>query len=121
MERDKVNLAEKFALINKAWHPHIVGELNGQEVKLAKFKGDFPWHKHEHEDDMFLVIEGEIKIALESKTINLKAGEFYIVPKNTMHAPSATKEASVLLFEPQSTKNTGDLQNEFTREHLPRI
>jgi len=114
MEIKKVNLNEKFGLINKYWCPGIAGKLNGQLVKLAKLKGEFIWHKHEFEDELFFVIEGLLKIALENKVLELQVGEFVIIPKGVMHKPIAENEVRVLLFEPESTVNTGDIENEFT-------
>lgn len=121
MNIKKVNLAEKFSLFQDAWNPRIAGELNGQHIKLAKFKDDFIWHKHDHEDEMFLVISGEMKMELHDKTVYVKPGEFIIIPKGVEHKPSAEQEAHVLLFEPASVVNTGDVKNEWTRENLEKI
>lgn len=115
---NKVNLAEKFALISSHWNPKIAGELNGQQVKLAKFKGEFVWHKHDEEDEFFLVIEGSFNMELRDKTVKLNPGEFIIIPKGTEHRPVAPQEASVLMFEPASTLNTGDTINELTKRNL---
>ena len=114
MEIEKVNLKEKFELINKYWSPGIAGKLNGQHVKLAKIKGEFIWHKHDLEDELFLVIEGVLKIALENKVLELHEGEFVIIPKGVRHKPIADEEVRLLLFEPESTVNTGEKENEFT-------
>ena len=114
---EKVNLNEKLALISDHWNPKIVGELNGQEVKLAKFKGDFVWHQHDDADELFYVIEGQFQLEFRDKTVNLKAGEFIIVPKGTEHRPVAKEEVSVLLFEPANTLNTGNVNNELSRNN----
>lgn len=119
---EKVNLLDKLALFQDHWNPRIVGELNGQHVKLAKFKGPFAWHHHEHEDEMFLVVEGQFSMEFRDKTVELKAGEFLIVPRGVEHRPVAQEEASVLLFEPAATVNTGNLTNsELTRTTLEKL
>ncbi|AUX21194.1 mannose-6-phosphate isomerase [Sorangium cellulosum] len=111
---ERVSLAEKLALVDRYWAPKIVGELNGQYVKLAKFSGEFVWHKHDSEDEMFLVVKGELTLKLEGRDIRLREGDFAIVPRGVLHLPVATGEAHVLLFEPKSTVNTGELDNELT-------
>ncbi len=116
-----VNLAEKLAGFTEHWQPRIVGELNGQQVKLVKFLGEFVWHHHENEDEMFLVVEGFFRMELRDQVIELKAGEFLIVPRGVEHRPVAEKEVQVLLFEPASTLNTGNVINERTIEQLKRI
>jgi len=121
VEPIKVNLSEKFAAFDDYWNPRIVGALNGQYVKLARLKGDFAWHQHENEDELFLVIEGTLHIELADKTLVLNPGEFGIIPKGTLHRPKAPEEVKILLFEPQSTLNTGNLENEFTRRNLDSI
>ena len=108
----KVNLAEKFTLINEHWRPKVVGELNGQEVKLVKFVGEFPWHHHEHEDEMFLAVKGNFRIEFRDKTVELTPGEFVIVPHGVEHRPVAETEVEVLLFEPKNVLNTGNIENE---------
>lgn len=108
----KVNLAEKFALINEHWRPKVVGELNGQEVKLVKFIGEFPWHHHENEDEMFLAMKGNFRIEFRDKTVELAEGEFVIVPKGVEHRPVADAEVEVLLFEPKNVLNTGNVKDE---------
>ncbi|AHM63248.1 hypothetical protein D770_25015 [Flammeovirgaceae bacterium 311] len=119
---DKVTLAEKFSQIPDYWNPRIVGELNGQQVKLAKFKGAFVWHQHEHEDEFFLVVNGSFRMELRDKTVELEEGDFMIVPRGTEHRPVAEQEAHVLLFEPSSTVNTGTLQDSaLTRKDLESI
>ena len=118
---EKVNLAEKFGLFDEYWSPKIVGELNGQHVKLAKLKGDFIWHHHEAEDELFLVIKGQLVIKLKGQDVVLEEGEFFIVPRGVEHKPVAEKEAHVLLFEPKSALNTGNVRNERTVENLKWI
>jgi mannose-6-phosphate isomerase-like protein (cupin superfamily) len=105
---DKVNLGEKLSLFSSHWEPKIVGELNGQHVKLVKFRGPFLWHKHDDEDEMFLVLRGEFDMEFRDRTVPLREGEFLIVPRGVEHRPVAEREAHVLLFEPASTVNTGD-------------
>ncbi len=117
----KINLAEKLALFNDPWNPRIVGELNGQHVKLAKLCGAFVWHQHEGEDEMFLVLKGVLRMELRDEAIDIHAGEFLIVPHGVEHRPVADKEVHVLLFEPASTLNTGNVQSDFTKEHLEYI
>lgn len=118
----KVNIEEKLSLFNDFWHPRIIGELNGQHVKIAKLLGEFPWHKHDNEDEMFLVLEGELLLEFRDKKVYLTKGEFLIVPRGTEHRPFAAKEVSVMLFEPESTKNTGDLiENEYSKYNLEKL
>lgn len=109
---EKINLAEKFALIMEHWRPKVVGELNGQEVKLAKIKGEFPWHHHAAEDEMFFAVKGSFRIEFRDKTVELNAGDFLIVPRGVEHRPVADEEAEILLFEPQGVKNTGNIEDE---------
>jgi mannose-6-phosphate isomerase-like protein (cupin superfamily) len=109
-----VNLAEKFSLFDKPWSPKIVGELNDSYVKLAKLKGEFVWHQHEHEDEMFLVVKGTLVIKLRERDLTIREGEFVIIPKGVEHLPVATEEVQVLLLEPKSTLNTGNVENERT-------
>ena len=109
---EKINLAEKFALINEHWRPKVVGELNGQEVKLVKFIGEFPWHHHEAEDEMFLAVKGSFRIEFRDKTVELAPGEFVIVPRGVEHRPVADAEVEVLLFEPKNVLNTGNVVDE---------
>lgn len=118
---EKVNLREKLALFSTHWDPKIVAELNGQYVKLVKFEGPFTWHKHEREDEMFLVIEGSFDMELRDRTVRLAAGEFFVVPRGVEHRPVAGKEVHVLLFEPVATLNTGDAGGPLTRKELERI
>ena len=118
---EKVNLAEKFSLFSEHWSPRVVGELNGQQVKLAKLLGSFDWHHHEHEDELFLVVKGSLTLRLRDREVVLNEGEFFVVPRGVEHQPVAEREAHVLLFEPASTLNTGNLRNERTRTDLPRL
>jgi len=111
---DKVNLANKLALFDETWTPKIIGELNGQQVKLAKLEGELAWHSHEHEDELFIVLEGSLTIEMRDHSVQLEKGDMYIVPKGVEHNPIAQPNASVLLFEPISTKHTGDLVIERT-------
>lgn len=117
-----VDLKEKLALIQDQWNPRIVGELNGQYVKLVKFQGEFPWHSHENEDELFLAVEGEFDLDFRDRTERVRPGQFVIVPKGVEHRPKCDVEASVLLFEPASTLNTGELDSHpMTRKVLERI
>jgi mannose-6-phosphate isomerase-like protein (cupin superfamily) len=118
---DKVNLAEKFARFREHWSPKIVGELNGQMVKLSKLLGSFEWHHHDAEDELFLVIRGRLRLEFRDKTVTLDPGEFLIVPRGVDHRPVAEEEVEVLLFEPASTLNTGNLINERTLPTLDRL
>ena len=110
----KVNLREKLALFSDLWSPKIVGELNGQYVKLVKVRGEFVWHQHRDEDELFLVLRGHLAIELRDRVVELGEGEFFIVPRGMEHKPVAADEAHVLLMEPASTLNTGDVRNERT-------
>jgi len=114
----KVNLLEKFSLFQNHWEPKIVGELNGQLIKLAKLKGEFVWHQHEAEDEFFMVIKGHLTIKLRDKNIELDEGEFYIIPKGIEHLPVAEEEALVFMFEPKGTVNTGEVKSERTVTNL---
>jgi mannose-6-phosphate isomerase-like protein (cupin superfamily) len=118
---EKVNLVEKFSLFDEYWSPKIVGELNGQWVKLAKLKGEFVWHHHEAEDELFLVVKGRLVIKLRERDVVLDEGEFFIIPRGVEHQPVAEQEAHVLLFEPKSTLNTGNVRSERTVEELETI
>lgn len=114
---EKVNVADKLARITELWSPTIVGELNGQYVKLVKFENEYVWHKHDVEDEMFYVIDGRLNIELRDKTIELSPGEFFVVPHGVEHKPVAVTPCNVLLFEPATTLNTGDATaNEWTRK-----
>ena len=118
---NKVNIKEKLSLFSDHWNPRIAGELNGQHVKLVKFQGEFVWHKHEDEDELFYVLDGEFDMQFRDKTVRLQEGEFLIVPRGVEHRPVAEKEVAVMLFESASTLNTGDTRGEQTREELERI
>src|SRR5829696_6792775 len=117
----KVNLGEKLARFSDQWSPKIVGDLNGQLVKLVKFQGPFVWHHHDHEDELFLVHRGRFRMEFRDRTVELEAGDFLIVPRGVEHRPVADEEAEVLLFEPATTLNTGNVRNERTVDQLERI
>lgn len=117
-----INLQEKYNLINEHWSPKIIGELNGQHVKLAKIKGDFIWHHHEEEDELFMVIKGTLFMDFRDRTEVIKEGEIIIVPKGVEHRPrTEDKEVQIMLFEPMTTLNTGEINNERTKENLEKI
>ncbi len=118
---NKVNIAEKLSLFDGYWEPKIVGELNEQYVKLAKFKGDFVWHHHECEDELFLVVKGKLIIKLRDGDVTLQDGEFIIIPSGVEHMPVAENEVHVLLFEPKGTVNTGNEKSEKTVDELDKI
>ena len=119
---EKVTLASAFASIDERWDPHLAGELNGQAVKLAKAEGDFVWHSHADADELFLVTEGRLRIEFRDRDdVTLEAGELLVVPRGTEHRPVAEPEAHMLLFEPAGTRNTGDVENELTREELEHV
>jgi len=118
---EKVNIAEKFAAIKDHYNPRIAGELNGQMVKFVKFKGEFVWHHHDNEDEMFLVVKGNFDMELEGKTITINEGEFIIIPRGVEHRPVAREEVEVMLFEPGTTLNTGNVTNEKTKRNLETI
>lgn len=121
MRVEKVVIAEKLNRVNDHWNPRIIGELNGQHVKAVKLKGEFIWHHHDHEDELFLVIKGNLKMEFRDHTAEVKEGEFIIVPRKVEHRPVAEEEVELLLFEPASTLNTGNLENERTKRNLERI
>lgn len=118
---EKVNLEQKLSLFSTHWSPKIVGELNGQQVKLVKFQGEFVWHKHDNEDEMFFVVKGQFKMELRDKIIELNENEFLIIPKGVEHRPVAENEVAVMLFEPATTINTGDNEGELTKHKLDTI
>ena len=118
---NKVNLKEKFNLFNEHWSPKIVGDLNDAHIKLAKFKGEFVWHKHDNEDELFFIVKGNLLIKFRDKDINLQEGEFIVIPKGVEHLPIAKDEVHVMLIEPKTTVNTGDVEDELTRKNLDRI
>ncbi len=117
----KVNLAEKLARFSEHWSPKIVGELNGQEVKLVKLRGEFVWHRHDAEDEMFLVLRGRLALHFRDRVVTLDEGEFVVVPKGVEHKPVAEDEVHALLFEPAATLNTGNVRNERTVEAPERL
>jgi mannose-6-phosphate isomerase-like protein (cupin superfamily) len=116
-----VNLAHKFSLFSDPWRPRIVGELNGQYVKLARLKGEFVWHHHDDADELFLVIQGTLRLKLPDGEVQVAPGEFIIVPRGVEHLPVADDEVQVLLFEPVATRNTGNVENDRTVTDLDRI
>ena len=117
----KINIDQKLSLFNDHWNPRIIGELNKQHVKLAKIKGEFIWHKHDKEDEMFLVLKGILKIEFRDRIETIHENEIIIVPKGVEHRPIAEEEVSIMLFEPETTINTGDLDNERTRKNLESL
>lgn len=118
---NKVNLAEKLKLFDEHWSPRIVGELNGQHVKVVKMKGEFVWHHHDAEDELFMVLKGSLVIELREGRVNLGEGEFFIVPKGVKHRPVAEEEAHLLLLEPATTLNTGNVRGDRTVETPERV
>jgi mannose-6-phosphate isomerase-like protein (cupin superfamily) len=118
---DKVNVAQKLSLFDEHWSPKIVGELNGQHIKLVKLLGEFVWHHHDDEDEMFLVVDGRFRMEFRDREVWLEPGEFIVVPRGIEHRPVAEEEASVMLFEPASTLNTGNVTGDMTVAELDRI
>ncbi|HEV8384596.1 MAG TPA: cupin domain-containing protein [Candidatus Acidoferrales bacterium] len=118
---EKINLAEKLAKVSEYWSPKIVGEVNDSYVKLVKFQGEFVWHHHENEDEMFLVVKGTMRMRFRERDVLVREGEFIIVPRGVEHMPVAEGEVHVVLFEPKSTLNTGNVRNERTLPELERI
>ena len=118
---DKINIKQKLALFDEHWQPKIVGELNGQLIKLVKFQGPFTWHHHEKEDEMFMVVKGRFRMDFRDREVWIEEGEFIIVPRGEEHCPVADEEAHVLLFEPASTLNTGNAESKLTVTELERI
>jgi mannose-6-phosphate isomerase-like protein (cupin superfamily) len=118
---DKVNIAEKLSLFDEPWSPKIVGELNGQHVKLVRLSGEFVWHHHDDEDEMFLVVDGRFRMEFRDREVWIERGEFIVVPRGVEHRPVAEEEASVMLFEPASTLNTGNVTGEMTVAELDKI
>lgn len=118
---EKINTGEKLSSFSDYWNPRIAGELNGQHVKLVKFKGEFVWHKHDNEDEMFYVLKGSFDMQLRDKTITLHENEFIVIPRGVEHRPVAAEEVSVMLFEPATTLNTGNVVNELTKKNLQTI
>ena len=121
MKNQKVNLAEKFSRFSDYCNPRIVGEVNDCHVKVVKLKGEFIWHHHDNEDELFLVTKGRLLMKLRDGDITIEEGEFYIVPRGVEHCPVAEQEVHIVLIEPRSTLNTGNLRNERTRAELERI
>src|SRR5437016_772226 len=117
----KVNLSEKLAQFSDQWKPKIVGDLNGQQVKLVKFLGPFVWHHHDVEDELFYVVKGKFRMEFRDRSVDVAAGEFIVVPHGVEHRPVADQEVEVMLFEPASTLNTGNVRNERTRDVLERL
>ncbi len=118
---EKVNIARKLSLFDEHWSPKVVGELNGQHVKLVKLLGEFVWHHHDDEDELFLVVDGRFRMEFRDREVWLEEGEFIVVPRGVEHRPVAEEEACVLLFEPASTLNTGNVKGEMTVAELDRI
>ena len=118
---EKIILSEKFAQFHDHWHPRIIGELNGQYVKIAKIRDEFVWHSHEHEDELFMVIQGKLLMDFRDKTVEVVPGELLIVPKGVEHRPRTEGETQIMMIEPKSTVNTGGLVNERTRTDLEVI
>ncbi len=118
---DKINLAEKFSLFNDHFNPKVVGELNGQLVKLVKFKGEFVWHHHDHEDELFYVVKGSFAMHMRDKIVTIREGEFIIMPRGVEHKPVADEEVEIMLFEPATTLNTGNIINEKTVKDLKHL
>ena len=121
MDIEKINLAKKFSQINDHFNPRIAGELNGQQVKLVKFKGEFVWHHHDNEDELFYVIKGSFDMHMRDRIVTVNEGEFIIMPRGVEHKPVAKEEVEVMLFEPATTLNTGNIKNEMTKEKLNKI
>jgi len=117
----KVNIGDKLALFSDHWNPRVVGELNGQHVKLVKFQGEFVWHDHAAEDELFLVVRGSFRMEFRDRSVTLNAGEFLIVPRGVEHRPVAEREVEVMLFEPAQIKHTGDVESELTVHQFERI
>jgi mannose-6-phosphate isomerase-like protein (cupin superfamily) len=118
---EKVNIREKLALFSDHWNPRVVGELNGQHVKLVKFQGEFVWHDHADEDEMFLVVHGSFRMDFRDRSVTLNEGDFIIVPRGVEHRPVAEQEVEVMLFEPAQIKHTGDVESEMTVHEFQRI
>jgi mannose-6-phosphate isomerase-like protein (cupin superfamily) len=118
---EKVNVQEKLAGFSDYFNPRIVGELNGQQVKLVKFKGEFVWHHHDHEDELFYVVKGSFDMQMRDRTVTVNAGEFLVMPRGVEHRPVAHEEVEIMLFEPATTVNTGNIENELTRKELKHI
>ncbi len=122
---NKINVEEKLSIFKDYWNPRIIGELNGQQIKLVKFKGPFTWHHHENEDEMFMTMKGRFRMDFredgKEQAVWIEQGEMIVVPRGIEHRPVAEEEAEVMLFEPATTLNTGNVENELTRKHLDQI
>ncbi|HKS72903.1 MAG TPA: cupin domain-containing protein [Terriglobales bacterium] len=118
---DKINIAQKFSQIHDHYKPRIAAELNGQQVKLVKFKGEFVFHHHDNEDEMFLVVDGRFRMDFRDKQVWIEKGEFIVIPRGVEHRPVAESEVSVILFEPATTLNTGNVENELTQHELEHV
>jgi mannose-6-phosphate isomerase-like protein (cupin superfamily) len=119
---EKINLAQKLSTFSDHFNPRIAGELNGQQVKLVKFKGEFIWHHHDHEDELFYVVKGSFDMHMRDKIITVNEGEFLIMPRGVEHKPVANEEVEIMLFEPASTLNTGNItDSELTRDNLQKV
>lgn len=118
---DKVNVREKLGLFSDHWNPRVVAELNGQHVKLVKFQGEFVWHDHADEDEMFLVIRGQFRMEFRDRSVSLSEGEFLVVPRGVEHRPVADEEVEVMLFEPAKIKHTGEVESDLTVREFQRI
>ncbi len=118
---EKVNLPQKLATFDDYFNPRIVGELNGQLVKLVKFQGEFIWHHHDHEDELFYVVKGSFDMHMRDKIVTVNAGEFLIMPRGVEHKPVATEEVEIMLFEPATTLNTGNIENEMTVRNPEKV
>lgn len=120
-KKEKVNIKDKLSKFSDHWNPRIVGELNGQHVKLAKLKGEFVWHKHDDEDELFFVVKGKLKIEFRDRSVEINENEFLIVPRGVENKPMANEEVELMLFEPASTVNTGDNPGTMTKENLEKL
>lgn len=109
-----INIAEKFSLFNDHWSPKIIAELNGQQIKLAKVKGEFVWHNHQEEEELFFVMKGQLKIMFTNETVTINEGEMFVVPRGVEHKPVAEEEVLLMLFEPKETKHTGEVESDLT-------
>ena len=121
MKIRKINIGDKFDLFKDHWNPKIVAELNGQDIKLAKVKGEFVWHNHKNEDELFFIVKGTLKIKFSNKIVKLNEGEMLVVPKGIEHKPIAEEEVWLLLFEPSNTKHTGEVKSDLTVDNYERI
>lgn len=118
---DKINIAEKLSLFSDHWNPRVVASLNGQHVRLAKLQGEFVWHSHQQEDELFYVLSGELRMEFRDRVVTLQPGEMIVVPRGVEHRPVAIQEVAIMLFEPAETVNTGNTQGELTRTSLQEI